>query len=233
MGGFRTGIIATVLTFFIGIAYHSGLRGVFLSGTMCTGGIALLATINQIAPLPPNAQRALTFLPGTWEQRYKDDAEGSTEWRTEVWKEALFTDRWIQNKWVGDGIGFSAAELAAQMNQRKLASSSGFDAHRETVLINGDYHSSFVSSVRTTGYIGALVLILGTARLTIHAHRLIIRNRKSKYFPICLLIGIPQVLALPWYFIGAYNYTQVAFLFVLGCGMTRMLENNLNEEYNN
>jgi hypothetical protein len=51
------------------------------------------------------------------------------------------------------------------MNQQKLTGISGFDAHRETVLINGDYHSSFVSSVRTTGYIGALVLILGTARL--------------------------------------------------------------------
>ena len=80
---------------------------------MCV--IPLLAAINLLAPLPPNVQRALTFLPGTWEQRYKDDAEGSTEWRVEVWKVALFTERWIKNKWLGDGLGFSAAELATQI----------------------------------------------------------------------------------------------------------------------
>jgi hypothetical protein len=229
MGGFRNGIAIVGLTFLLGIAYRSGGIGVLLSSFMGMGGIALLAAINLIAPLPPNVQRALTFLPGTWEERYKDDAEGSTEWRVEVWKEALLTDRWIQNKWLGDGLGFSAAELSAQMNERKGARAgiSGFGAHRESVLANGDYHSGPVSSIRVIGYIGLLVFLLAQIRLAVHAHHLITRYRHTEWFPLTLLIGIP-IIILPLVFVFIFGaFKNAAPTFLISCGLVSILKNNL------
>ncbi|PAW67972.1 MAG: hypothetical protein B9S30_06510 [Verrucomicrobiia bacterium Tous-C5FEB] len=229
MGGFRNGIMIVGLTFLLGIAYHSGGIGVLLSSFMGMIGVALLAAINLLAPLPPNVQRALTFLPGTWEERYKVDAKSSTEWRVEVWKEALLTNRWIQNKWLGDGLGFSAAELAAQMNDRKGARAgiSGFSAHREAILANGDYHSGPVSSIRVIGYIGLLVFLLAQIRLAVHAHHLITRYRHTEWFPLTLLIGIP-IIILPLVFVFIFgSFKNAAPTFLISCGLVSILKNNL------
>jgi len=229
MGGFRNGIMGVGLTFLVGIAYRSGGFGVLLSTFMGMCVIPLLAAINLLAPLPPNVQRALTFLPGTWEQRYKDDAEGSTEWRVEVWKEALFTERWIKNKWLGDGLGFSAAELATQMNQRKgvRAGLSGFEAHRESVLANGDYHSGPVSSVRVIGYVGLIIFIAAQIRLAVHSHRLITRFRNTEWFPLTLLVGIPSIVS-PFLFVLIFGDIKLAApSFLLSCSFIRIFKNNL------
>lgn len=229
LGGFRNGLIIVGLTFILGIAYRTGSKGVLLSLFAGSCGLVILAIVNLVAPLPPNVQRALTFLPGTWEERYKDDASGSTEWRVEIWKEALLSDRWIQNKWLGDGLGFSAAELMGQMNQRKGARSglSGFDAHRETVLVNGDYHSGPVSSVRVVGYIGLLFFVLAQIRLSVHAHRQIRRCKGTEWFSLALFIGIPLIYG-PLVFIFIFgDFKGNAAVFLLSCGMIRLLQNNL------
>jgi hypothetical protein len=229
MGGFRNGIMIVGLTFLLGIAYRSGGMGVLLSSFMGMGGIALLAAINLLAPMPPNVQRALTFLPGTWEERYKVDAKSSTEWRVEVWKEALLTDRWIHNKWLGDGLGFSAAELAAQMNDRKGARAgiSGFSAHRESILANGDYHSGPVSSIRVIGYIGLVIFLLAQIRLAVQTHHLIIRYRFTEWFSLTLLVGIP-VIILPLVFVFIFGaFKTAAPIFLISCGLVSILKNNL------
>jgi hypothetical protein len=213
----------------LGIAYRSGFGGVALSLFGGIGGLALLAVVNTMNPLPPNIQRSLTFLPGTWEQRYKDDAAGSTEWRIEIWREVLLTDRWIQNKWLGDGIGFSAAELSSQMATRKGVRTgiSGFDAFRENILSSGDYHSGPVSTIRVIGYIGLLFFLLAQIRLAVHAHRQILRCRGTEWLPLALFVGIPIVWG-PVFFIFIFgDFKTGAASFLLALSMIRLLENNL------
>jgi hypothetical protein len=189
-----------------------------------------LAALNLIAPLPPNIQRSLSFLPGTWEKRYLDDAENSTEWRMEIWKEALLSDRWISNKILGDGLGFSAKELQYQMNSETPGSSigvSGLSAHHEAILANGDYHSGPVQTVRTIGYAGLLVLLLFQIRLAVHAHRQIQRCRGTEWFPLALFIGIPLIVA-PIFFVFIFGtFASASAGLLLGTAMVRMLENNL------
>ena len=116
------------------------------------------------------------------------------------------TDRWIQNKWIGDGLGFSARELAAESTDRKGARAgiSGFDAHRESVLASGDYHSGPVSCIRVFGYLGLIVFVLAQIRLAVHAHRQIVRCRDTEWLPLALFTGIPLV------------YGPVFFVFVFG-----------------
>ncbi|MFN6018263.1 MAG: hypothetical protein ACK49N_11855 [Verrucomicrobiota bacterium] len=229
MGGYRNGIMSVMLTCFLGIAYRSGSIGIVLSSFIGIVAITLLALVNLVTPLPPNVQRTLTFLPGTWEQRYKDDADASTEWRVEVWKEALLTDRWIHNKWLGDGLGFSAAELAAQMNTREGARAgiSGFDAQRESILASGDYHSGSVTTIRVIGYVGLFVFLIAQIRLACHAHELIRKYKNTEWFPLTLLVGIP-IIYKPFFFVfifGDFKLSTPAFL--LSCSIVRILQNNL------
>jgi hypothetical protein len=229
LGGFRNGVAAVGLTYLVAIAYRNGIGGTMLALFGGSAAIGLLAFVNLVAPLPPNIQRTLTFLPGTWEQRYKDDAAGSTDWRVEIWKEVLLTERWIQNKIIGDGLGFSAVELAAQMNYRKgtRAGISGFDIHRESVLANGDYHSGPVSMIRTIGYVGLLFFVIAQLRLAVHAHRQIIRCRGTPWLPLALFIGIPIIWA-PVFFLFIFgDFKMDMGMLLLGIGMVRLLENNL------
>ena len=139
------------------------------------------------------------------------------------------TDRWIANKWLGDGLGFSAAELAGQVNFRKgsRAGISGFDSHREAILASGDYHSGPVQTIRTIGYFGLMVLLLAQIRLAVHAHQQIQRCRNTEWFPLALLIGIPLVWS-PIFFVFVFGtFKDASATLFIGYGMIRLLENNL------
>ena len=229
MSGYRNAVFAVILTYTAGIAYRGGLGSLALSGLMGAGILAVITIVNTLAPLPPNIQRSLSFLPGTWEEKQREQAKASTDWRMDIWKEALTSDRWIQNKWTGDGLGFSAEELLNQMNQRKgtRLGVSGFDAQREAILINGDYHSGPVSTIRVIGYIGLLFFLFAEIRLAVHAHRQILRCRGSEWFPLALYIGIPVICA-PIVFVFIFgDFKHSGLLFLISCGMVRLLENNL------
>ena len=227
--GFRSQIAIVGLTYLIGIMYRGGLNHLILASTFGALGLSLLAIVNATAPLPPNIQRSLTILPGTWEQRYKDDAKISTAWRTEMWIEALRSDRYIRNKWLGDGLGMSAEELArgAALMDAQNTGHGAFDAHREAIMINGDFHSGPVQTIKTIGYLGLLVLLIGMVRLAVHAHRQILRCRGTEWFYVALFIGIP-LIATPFFWTLVFgDFTGGTAGLLTGCAWVRMLEKNL------
>ncbi|MCX6875080.1 MAG: hypothetical protein NTW21_14910 [Verrucomicrobia bacterium] len=230
-GGFRSGVMGLLLTYFVGIAYRGGLPHLIASGLILAMGIASIALLNVVYPLPPNVQRSLSFIPGTWQERYVRDAEGSTDWRVEIWKEVIFTDRWISNKYVGDGLGFTAKELAYQLASAvgsvNRLGVTGWDLHRQAVLANGDYHSGPVSSVRVVGYVGLIVILLFQFRLAVHAHRQIMRCRGTEWHPLALLIGIPLIWS-PFYFVFIFgDFRSASLALLMGSAMVRLLERSL------
>lgn len=231
IGGFRSGFAIVAMTYIVGTWYRGGFGAVLVGVFIGSGGIALLAAVNLILPLPPNVQRALTFLPGTWEQRYKDDAEGSTDWRVEIWKEALFTDRWIQNKTIGDGLGFTKQQLDYQLSltekQAYRVGISGWDQQREGILASGDYHSGPVSTIRVVGYVGLAFLILFQIRLAIHAHRQIMRSRGTEWHSLTLLIGIPLIYGPVLFHFIFGDFRGEAITLLMGAAMVRVLERSL------
>ncbi len=230
--GFRNVVGAIGLTYLVGIFYRGGIVALIASSLAAGIAVALLALVNLATPLPPNIQRSLSFLPGTWEERYILDSKSSTDWRVEMWKEVLFTERWIENKVFGDGLGFSARELALQGQLRETKRTtglgmSGFDVAREYVLINGDYHSGPVSAVRTIGYVGLTVMFLMQLRMMVLAHRQIQRCRGTEWFPVALFFGIP-IIWYPFFFtfiFGGFGVDGITIL--MNAGILRLLENNL------
>jgi hypothetical protein len=227
--GYRSQMAAVGLTYFIGVCYRGGLSQVLISAIVGVAGICVLAFVNLIAPLPPNVQRALTFIPGTWEQRYKDDTKGSTDWRTELWMEALTSDKYIKNKFLGDGLGMTMSQFQQTLFLRdKLgAGAAGFDHHREAILISGDYHSGPVQTIRTCGYLGLSILVIGMIRVAVHAHRQIQRCRNTEWFPVALFIGNVYIwLPFGWVFIFG-SFSGGADALLMGTAMIRMLEKSL------
>ena len=235
LSGFRNAIISMGLTYIVGIAYRSGVAGLVASTMLVALGLGTIAITNSIHPLPANIQRSFSFLPGTWDEDLKLSAEGSTEWRVEIWKEVMFTDRWIKNKYFGDGLGFSAELLAFQkdvmyrsMNRKAIsASRSGFDAHRDAVLANGDYHSGPIQTIRVVGYLGLAILMLTQFRLAVHAHRQIKRCRNTEWYPLALFVGIPLIWT-PIFFVLVFGSFEIACSIIfLGAAWVKILENHL------
>ena len=230
MSGFRSQLLIVALTYLIGVCYLGGLRSVIVSCLLGCAGIFLLAIVNLIHPLPPNIQRSLSFLPGTWSETVTTDAEGSTEWRVVMWKEALLTDRWIQNKWIGDGLGFTKAELDTMLRIKEEKSQSSargaLTSHQETAMISGGYHSGPVVTIRTIGYVGLLILLLGVIRSAVHAHRQILRCRNTEWYSTALFLCIP-IIAMPFSWTFLYGSFEGGASGLIMCSaLVRLMENN-------
>ena len=232
--GYRSHFALVGLTYLVGLCYRGAFRQVSKAVTLGVVVLALLAIINQTTPLPPNIQRALTFLPGTWEEHHTEEASNSTDWRVEIWKAVLTNERYLTNKWIGDGLGFTAKQFGMMKSGvRAMGRSSGFDVQRESILINGGYHSGPVETIRTIGFVGLIILLMGFYRLAIHAHRQILRCRDTEWFPVALFIGIPLIYG-PFFWVFIFGtFAGGASMLFMGTALVRILENNIPVSANN
>jgi hypothetical protein len=227
---YRNAVAGIGLTYLIAIAFHGGMKSLIFALLGGILAIVMLAFINLNFPLPGNIQRALSPLPGTWEQQYAVTADESTEWRVEMWKEALFTKRWIQNKIIGDGIGMTSEQLRqnqtiATTNRGK--SSSGLLIQQENMLIEGSYHSGPAHSVRAVGYVGLVILIMAMIRVAVHASRQIQRCKGTEWHAVTLLFGIPLIV-LPIFFCFVFGeYHTGVSSTMMGFAMIRLFERNI------
>ena len=225
VSGFRSQFAAVALTYLVGILYRGGLRHLLVAGILVAAGLTVLGLGNLVAPLPPNIQRSLSFLPGTWEERYTRDTAESTEWRMQMWIDALSSDRYIKNRIMGDGLGMTADQL--RLATSEATSVGNIDAHRESAMQAGDYHSGPVQTIRTVGYVGLVVLLIGLVRLGVHTHRQIERCRNTEWFSTALFIGNTYVwFAFGWTLIFGSFLGGASALF-MGSALVRLLQNNL------
>ncbi len=210
VSGFRSVFGTLVMTYVIGVLYRGGFAQLVVSALLAVVMLAGVSVVNMITPLPPNIQRSLSFLPGTWDQKQILDAEGSSEWRFEMWKLALTSDKYIRNKWLGDGLGMTVEQLqkSIALKEQRARGIGGLDTHRESVMISGDFHSGPVQTIRVIGYIGLLVLIINFIVVGVHAHRQIMRCRGTEWYPYALFIFSKAI------------YYPFVFLFIFGDFMT-------------
>ncbi|MDA7517838.1 hypothetical protein N8511_02710 [Akkermansiaceae bacterium] len=230
ISGFRSRIALTGLIFAFGVFYWNGIRGVIGGFLIAVISLIFLIAVNAFVPLPGKIQRTLAWLPGSWEQRYIDEGTDSTDWRVEIWEEALLTDRWIENKVLGDGLGFTAAELSMQQGiqdgSMSLGGFGGLSDHQISVLVNGDYHSGPVSLVRTIGYVGLAIFMVALLVLAASCHNLMRRHKGHPYFGILAMFLIPAI-AHPIYFLFIFGgFSQDFPLFFLNLGLYGLLRNN-------
>jgi hypothetical protein len=223
--GFRNMFATAIATMYLASYLRRGTTDVLrLSMLALPMIILLIAGQGTLYELPRSAQRALSFLPGRWDPISVADAQGSTEWRTMMWKAALSEDKYIKNKLLGDGFGFSQRDLAVMMaNQRDDST----EAQQENMLIVGGVHSGPISAIRFVGAVGMVIFIGLLIVMAWTAWRLAKRAQGTPYLPIALFIGLPIIWEpINYVFIfGGYDGALPNAIF--GVGMLKMLSYSL------
>ena len=150
-GGFRSSIILCGFVFLIQ-SYLERLHQTKVFPFFILAGLIAVALIIPFAgQLPFTFQRSLAFLPLKLDPVAREDAEGSEEWRLQIWKDALPTVP--QYLLLGKGYALSKGELAMASNR-----SFHYASEIESVDITGNYHSGPLSVVIYFGIWGVIAI---------------------------------------------------------------------------
>ena len=152
LGGFRSGVLGVMLVFmslfFLERIYQTRLMPVFIFA----GLIAVILLIPFSEKLPFNFQRALSFLPIKISTAAQMDAEGSKEWRLELWRQAYpLVPQYLL---LGRGYAISSGDLEQANNPIFQAGKE-----RETQIISGDFHSGPLSILIPFGIWGVIAVL--------------------------------------------------------------------------
>jgi O-antigen ligase len=168
-GGFRTALVLVVLSFVVQFFIEGLHRTRFLLVLTVAGVLGMAALIPVVSKLPMAAQRALSIVPFLPVDRFaRIDAQGSLDWRFEMWKIVLpEVPRYL---WLGKGYAINPTDLfLAQESVRR-----GIGSPYEGVLIGGDYHNGPLSLIIPFGLPG----VLAFAGVLIAGGRVLYRNWK-------------------------------------------------------
>ena len=229
LSGFRNAIAYVFLITGLSVILRDRFLGiikfilVILLGVLAT----VLLSFSSIN-LPWTFQRTLSFLPGNWDPTAVEAAKSSSEWRYEMWRLALSTDRYIHNKLLGDGFGMSRKDYERIMDAN--LGGVGFigeSATQEQFMVSGQFHSGPVSSIRFVGCVGLVLFLILVCFISKTAYQLIIIARGSPYSFLALMMGIP-LLIFPIFFLfvfGAYENDIIGNLYA--AGMLKMVNSSV------
>ena len=233
VSGFRSAIIQALLATMISVTSRDRIVGFFkilaILFFIATGAIAMSYLPIK---LPATFQRALSFLPGNWDADASADAKDSSEWRFDMWKMVLNSDRYIHDKIFGDGFGYLRADYERSIDlmqgKSQLATT---EVQQEMFMLNGDFHSGPISTIRFVGFVG-LALLLASFYYMLKMAISVIKYSKGTDFQFVSYFYSFPIIALPFIFIfvfGDYRVDFCAILFYLG--MLEMIRNSIRESY--
>jgi hypothetical protein len=148
MGGFRSMLVIILLTFAVLMYFEQLLRGRYLlvlALSLLLGGGLLAAFANR---LPMSVQRTLSFLPIPVDPIVKLDAQGSSEWRLQIWREV--STEIPQYLLLGKGFLFSETDSSFLRLNRST------EGGMQTTELAGDYHNGPLSVILPLGIFGVL-----------------------------------------------------------------------------
>ncbi len=195
------------------------------AGLCMVGG--LYTYHHTIGPIPLSAQRVLTTLPGDWDHNVVKDTNDSTEWRIEMWEQAIFDEEMIRNKFLGDGFGYSSREL---LLIGEMATGEGMmggvrpEDLAQYYLLTGDLHSGPVSTIKHVGYLGLCCVVLFIISIAVGYYKLCRRNQGKPLWIVFMFFGIPAVWK-PISFVFLYGDFKTDFGAILvTAGLLKILQ---------
>jgi hypothetical protein len=200
LGGFRAAILGILmivgLLFYLERMYRTGLMlVVMMLGLM--GG----ALIIPLAPhLPYTFQRALAFLPLDISPEVQMDAQGSTDWRLEMWSALL--PQIPKYLLLGKGYAFSAESFNESMGANATFVHT-IDASQDPLALSSDFHSGPLSVVIPFG----IWAVLGWLWYWAAGFWVVWRNYKY---------GDPELRHINIFFFASFVCKAIVFLFIFG-----------------
>jgi hypothetical protein len=155
LGGFR-GFVLLIAMMFALQFYLEGLHRTKLLPIFVVLGIVMaVALIPLASSLPGQYQRALAFLPLDIDPHIRQEAEGTVNWRVEMWKAILpQVPRYLM---LGKGYALSANDF--QLLAGPDAAIRNTFAEDQLYALNGGYHNGPLSVILTFGIWGAVAFI--------------------------------------------------------------------------
>jgi hypothetical protein len=223
LSGFRGVLIGVASAFVIASYFWGGMQEAIRALFLAFAAVVVLVAMQAAGlHLPLQAQRALSFLPGEWDQMAVADAEGSTGWRVDMWKTVLENpDKFLRNPAFGTGFGFSQEDLNIQLEAAFGGQGYIGGSQFESQLITGGFHSGPLSTVRFVGIVGLLLFYPLMITMAVFAFRLVNQTRGTPFFYLAVYLAVPAVYA-PFSFTfiyGAFDSTLQYTLF--SCAMLR------------
>jgi hypothetical protein len=219
LSGFRSVLLFAMVAFVFSALLRGQLRDLWMAaGTMLLAVVVLISLQGSVLQLPRTMQRALSWLPGDWDPVAVADAEGSSQWRFEMWGWAWNDDRILRDKTWGQGFGLSIDDM--NLIATSLIAGKGADtllggSDRENFMITGSFHSGPLSTIKFIGVVGLCLYYPLMCYMALAAWRLCKRARGTKAFTLALFVGIP-IIYEPFNFVVIFggldsNYSQLLF----------------------
>jgi hypothetical protein len=231
LSGFRNAFLFAMVAFVLSALLRGRLKDLWVAGcVMLMGVVVLISLQGSVLQLPKTMQRTLSWLPGDWDPAATADAEGSSQWRFEMWEWAWNDDRIIRDRVWGQGFGLSIDDmnLIASM---LTAGGSGPNllggSDRESFMITGTFHSGPLSTIKYIGAVGLALYFSLLLYMSVSAWRLCKRARGTAAFPLALFVAIP-VIYEPFQFVVIFgalegSYPQTLFW----AGLLNMVGNHV------
>ena len=152
LGGFRGTVIVYAMIFIL-LFFLEGLHRTKLVLPMVFFGLMAGMTIIAVAPkLPYTYQRSLSFLPIPVDPEAKRDAQGTAEWRVEIWRAVM--PQIPKHLLLGTGYAISAVEWT----NLRVHSQAGFTEDWASTIV-GDYHNGPLSVILPFGIWGVIAFV--------------------------------------------------------------------------
>ena len=233
LSGFRSAILFAVTAFLLATLFRSRLKDLWIAGGMMALALIVLISLQgTLLQLPLAMQRALSWLPGDWNEQAVADARGSSQWRFEMWEWAWNDDRILRDRTWGQGFGLSLDDMNLIANSL-IAGQGGASmlggSDRENFMITGSFHSGPLSTIKYIGIVGLALYYPLMCYMALLAWRLCKRAHGTKAFTLALFVGIP-IIYEPLNFVIVFggldsNYPQLLFW----AGLLNMVSNYLEK----
>jgi hypothetical protein len=229
LSGFRATLLAAMVFFLLATLLRGRLRDIWAAVGLGALGIVLLISLQgSVLQLPLTMQRALSWLPGDWNQEAIADAEGSSRWRFEMVQWAWNDERIMRNKIWGQGIGLSiddmnliAASLMAGPGGANLLGGSD----RENFMITGMFHNGPISAIKCVGVVGFFPFLVLIFYLAVRAWKLCVMTSGTAAFPLALFVGMPLIY-FPFQFIVVTGFYELDLTYsIFAAGLLNLVSN--------
>jgi hypothetical protein len=226
VSGFRSVLFQVAVIAIVSSLIRRRLLDVVICGLLGLLALVLLIMTDTVQKLPYGAQRILSVLPVDVRHDARQNAESSSDWRFEMWRLALTTDRYIANKWLGDGFAFRADELAAMQDALSgTARTSSKNQGQDLMMAKGSYHGFHVEAIRMTGAFGLLCALIGLGIFFRYAWLQIQHFRGRPEWPFILYLCIPFLIH-PFYLMLIFGAYRSGFpLILVAAAMIKVLDN--------
>ena len=203
LSGFRGNTASLFVRFCVGSFIRRKYLDVVVIVVIGVLAVSFIAISGTAKSLPFGVQRVLTAvpIPIDVDPRAESQAEHSSQDRFDMWRIALTSEQYIQNKILGDGFQFSAVEINAMMESRIAGSYLSKISFVERSLEVGNYHGFHVETIRFTGIVGLIAATIALVVFARFAWRAISLHRNTDHWGYIIFVCMPYLIYPFWYWL--------------------------------